>query len=164
MDHWHVIQAKPTRERELAVILHQRGLEVYLPLMRARPTRRCRALERPYFLGCLFAKTDGQGPSLDVIRWTPGLKALVEFDGQLAAVSDRFVKELRQRLQHLRTTSGPAVEPNDDQKPSEIATGPFAGFEGLFNCRISSARRAHILLACVQREHWRSKADQSVKR
>ncbi len=164
MECWHVVQAKPGKERQLAVELHQRGLEVYLPLVWVCPTRSRAARERPYFPGYLFAKVEAPNGAAELLRWTPGLKTLVEIDGQPAVISDRFVDELRQRLECVRPVLGMAFDSAATLEPGRICSGPFAGYEGIFNWRLSRAHRASILITCIQREHWQTKASPSVGR
>src|SRR5262245_9431242 len=102
MERWYLVQTKPGRERQVAVQSHQRGFGVYLPLIWVSPAKPRTSRERPYFPTHLFVKLDLDTVGMDVIRWLPGVRALVEFYGQPAFVSDSFVSILQQGLTRAR--------------------------------------------------------------
>ena len=164
MKHWVVVHTKPNRERSVAVQLHQRALQVYLPLVWVNPINPRAARERPYFPGYLFAQIDETGDWLEIIRWAHGLKEIVRYDGDLLCLSDSFVSELRERLAQIRAISGLASDDHPRGTAPLIGAGPFAGFEGLFDARLGAVARSHILLACVEHEHWRLKGLTTVPR
>lgn len=157
MESWRVLQAKPHKERQVAVRLNQRGLQVYLPLIWVNPINPRAARQRPYFPGYVFMQATPWLAGHNLIRWSPGLKQMVEFDGEPASLTDSFLRELRQRLEQIRAVSG--VAPNG-QRPDdvlEITEGPFAGYEGIFYIHLSAAARTQILLTCIQQHHWQTK-------
>ena len=154
MEHWYLVHTKPSRERPVAVQLHQRGFDVYLPLIWVSPVSPRGSRERPYFPGYLFARLDLQSVGEDVIRWSPGVRGLVEFCEEPVSISDAFVAELQQCLHRVRAVGGMA---RDGARPADflpVNQGPFEGYEGIFNARLLGADRARILLACVQQEFW----------
>jgi transcriptional antiterminator RfaH len=150
MENWYILQTKASRERQVAVHLHQRGFSVYLPLIWASPVNPRAARERPYFPGYLFARLDFEAITVDVVRWCPGAKGLVEFCSEAVAVSDAFMAELQQRLERVRAVGGMAREGRRRAEFLPVNSGPFEGFEGMFNARLLGAERARILLACAQ--------------
>lgn len=157
MNHWVIVHTKPNRERSVAVQLHQRALQVYLPLVWVNPVNPRAARERPYFPGYLFAQIDERCDWLEIIRWAHGLKEVVRSDGDLVSVSHTFVDELKERLAQIRAVSGISAGDRPPGTAPLIADGPFSGFEGIFDARLGAVARSHILLACVEQEHWRLK-------
>lgn len=155
MEHWHLVHTKPSQERQVAVQLHQRGFDVYLPLIWASPVNPRVPRERSYFPGYLFVKSDLQSSRMQVIRWTPGVKGLVEFGDEPVTLSDAFIAELQQRLVGVRAVGGMDTDGTRTVDFLPVDQGPFQGFEGIFNARLLGADRARILLACVQQECWR---------
>jgi transcriptional antiterminator RfaH len=155
MKDWYVLHTKTGHERYVAVQLHQHQMDVFLPIVRICPANARAAREQPFFPGYLFARSIRQADNLDVLRWTPGVRTLVEFDGQVARVSDSFVAELRRRLRRVRPVADMVFDADDARGRSSIPGGPFAGFEGIFDGRLYGARRAQLLLSCIQNEHWR---------
>ena len=127
MEHWYLVHTKPSRERQVAVQLHQRGFVVYLPLIWVSPVNPRASRERPYFPGYLFAKLDLQSVGADVIRWSPGVKDLVEFYGEPASISDAFVAELQQCLNRVRAVGGNARDGARGTDFLLVNQGPFEG-------------------------------------
>ncbi len=156
MEQWFIVRTKPNRERLAAVQFHLRGLTVYLPLVWVNPPNPRAARERPFFPGYLFAQVDEQRAHSDVVRWVPGLKEIIECDGEPITMAGTFVSELRERLAQIRAVT--ELSPTRPRGTAPlIGEGPFAGFDGLFDSRLSGAIRSDILLACVEKEHWRLK-------
>jgi hypothetical protein len=151
------LQAKPHKERQVAVQLHQRGLQVYLPLIWVNPINPRAARQRPYFPGYLFAQAAPWLAGHSLMRWSPGLKQVVEFDGEPASLTDSFVCELRQRLGQIRAVSSVVPDGPSPHEVLEIAERPFAGYEGIFYTHLSATVRTQILLTCIQQHHWQTK-------
>jgi transcriptional antiterminator RfaH len=154
MENWYIVHAKPGHERQVAAHLHHRGIEVYLPLIWGGTNRLSAARDRAYFPGYLFARMDLAAVGPQAIRWSPGLRGLVEYCGEPICITDGFVSELRERLSRVRAVGAMKF---DGTRPVEmvlINEGPFAGFEGMFNTLQTGADRAQVLLACAHREFW----------
>src|SRR5688572_14226818 len=103
MEHWYLVQTKPGRERQVAVQVHQRGFVVYLPLVWGKSANARAAREQPYFPGILFVKLEPHSVGDKVIRWSPGVKGLVELSGERVFLFDSFIAELQECLTRLRT-------------------------------------------------------------
>jgi transcription antitermination factor NusG len=155
MEQWYILHTKPRCERRVAVHLHQRGFPVYLPLIWVSPVNPRASRERPYFPGYVFVKVDFLAVGLDVLRWSPGGKGLVELGSQPVALPDTFVTELQQCLDQVRAVGSMAQDGARLSDFLPMSVGPFQGYEGLFNARLYGADRARILLACVQQEYLR---------
>ena len=155
MEHWYLVHTKPSRERHAAVQLHQRGFAVYFPLIWVSPVNPRTRREQPFFPRHLFAKVDLKAVGVDVIRWLPGVRGLVEFYGEPASVSDAFVAALQQCLTRARAVGGLGLDSARYSAFLQENKGPFEGYEGMLNGRLPGADRAQILLACVQQEFWR---------
>ena len=154
MEHWYLVHTKPSRERQVAVQLHQRGFAVYLPLIWVSPVNPRASRERPFFPRHLFAKLDLQTVGADMIRWLPDVNGLIEFNGEPASLSDAFVAELQECLTRVRAvgTMGFDGARYSDFVPAN--KGPFEAYEGMLNAQLPGVDRARILLACVQQEFW----------
>jgi transcriptional antiterminator RfaH len=152
---WYLVQTKKKCERRVAVEWHQRGLEVYLPLVWGSPVNPRAARERPFFPGHLFARLDLEAVAAAVVRWSPGIRGLVEFNGEPAPLSDAFVAGLRRRLEGIRAVGAMGQDGSRAADFVPMSRSPFDGYEGLFNPALLGAERTRILLACVQQEHFR---------
>jgi transcription antitermination factor NusG len=155
METWHLLHTKPNRERVVAVQLHQRGLEVYLPLVWVNPVNPRAERQRPFFPCYFFARFDRGAVGPDLIRCAPGMRGLATVSGVPITVSDAFIQELQQRLEHVRAVTGLPLEGAGKAPLLRVEAGPFAGFEGVFNTRLNAPDRARLLMDCAQNELWR---------
>jgi transcriptional antiterminator RfaH len=146
MEQWYALHAKPHKERQVAEHLRQRSLEVYLPLVRVNPVNPRSARIRPYFPCYLFVRADVQAVGLGALQWTPGLRRLVEFDGQPAVVPGEFIAELRRRLRRIQAAGGLVLGGLDRGDRVRIVAGPFAGYEAVFDARLSGSERVRVML------------------
>lgn len=149
MEHWYVLHAKPHRERQVAEQLRHNKLEVYLPLVRVNPVNPRASRQRPFFPSYLFVKADLQTAGPGALKWTPGLRRLVEFDGQPAIVPDHFIRELRRRLTQIQAAGGLILEGLDPGDPVRIVAGPFAGYEAVFDSRLPGSERVRVMLELI---------------
>jgi transcriptional antiterminator RfaH len=155
MEHWYALHAKPHRERQVAENLRQRNIEVYLPLVRVNPINPRAARKRPFFPGYLFVKADLQVLGGGAVRWTPGLRRLVEFDGQPASVPDHFIHELKRRLGQIQAAGGLALDGLGPGDSVRIVAGPFAGYEAVFDSRLPGRERVRVLLELIAQSQRR---------
>lgn len=149
MEQWYALHAKPHKERQVAENLRQRKFEVYLPLVRVNPVNPRSARLRPYFPSYLFAKADLQAVGLGALQWTPGLRRMVEFDGQPAVVPDNFIAELRRRLSQIQAAGGLVLDGLGRGDPVRIVSGPFTGYEAVFDSRLPGSERVRVLLQLI---------------
>jgi transcription elongation factor/antiterminator RfaH len=156
MEYWYALNTKPHQERRLAEQLRQRRLAVYLPEVRVNPVNPRAALERPLFPGYLFAWLDLQAAGLGALQWTPGLRGVVQFGGLPATVPDDFIGRLRRRLARVNEMGGmlfDGLQPGDGVR---ITSGPFEGYDAVFDRRLSGRDRVLVLLEIVQQAQRRS--------
>lgn len=149
-EHWYVLHAKPHKEQCVAVHLRRRKLNAYLPLVCANPVNPRAARERPFFPGYLFVKMDLESVGVGAIQWTPGLVRLVEFGGQPASVPDAFIFDLQRRVGRIRDEGGLAYDGLERGTPVRITSGPFAGYEAVFDSRLSGTERVRVLLGLME--------------
>jgi len=130
--------------------LERRKLEVYLPLIRVKPVNPRSAHECPHFPGYLFARMDLQVTGPGVLQWTPGLGRFVEFGGQPGSVPESFILELKRRLEQIRGAGGLTRGGVEHGTLVKIISGPFEGYEAIFDRCVSGAERVRVLLRLIQ--------------
>lgn len=150
MQLWYLAHTKPSHERQVAVLLHQKGFGVFLPLVWVNPVNPRAAPARPFFPGYVFLQATRERVVTSETRWLPGLKHLVEYDGRPAAVADCLIGELRQQLSRIQAVSGMSFDEAPSGSVLTEVRGAFAGYEGLFDSRRPGHERARILVAYVQ--------------
>ncbi len=148
---WYVAYTKPQAEEMVAGLLVRRGVEVFLPRVRRLHRRRGEVLV-PFFPCYLFVRLDWEEAGAQTVRWTPGLRRLISFDGERPApLSDETVEEIRRRLDALNAAGGlvPRYVPGQWVR---IVEGPLKGVEGIFQA-YTAEDRVRVLLELLGREN-----------
>lgn len=149
--HWYALNSHPHKEEVLWRHLLGRGFEVFYPRLRVTPVNpRARKL-RPYFPGYLFVRTDLDEAGQSVFQWMPYAKGLVSVGGEAAVVPDSLIAALRARLAQLETAGHATTA---EFKPGDLVvidSGPFEGYEAIFDVHISGSERVRVLLKMLNR-------------
>lgn len=98
---WYAVQTRYRFEKRVAVQLHQKNCEVYLPLLTERRvwSDRKQMITTPLFPGYAFVHIDrSQRARRDVLQ-TAGLIGFVSFGGKLAPVPQPEINNLQLLLQ-----------------------------------------------------------------
>lgn len=148
---WYAMRSKPNKEDFLAGQLESYGVEVYFPRLRVTPVNpRARKL-RPYFPNYLFVHVDLDVINASDLRWMPGASGLVSFDGKPASVPDFLIAAIQKQVDHLNAS---ARDLTNNLKTGDLVVvqeGPFAGYEAIFDTRLSGQDRVRVLLNLLQK-------------
>ncbi len=148
---WYVIRAKPNRERVVLAQLEGQGLETFFPAVRVNPVNPRSARVRAYFPGYLFAHLNLAVVGANTLRWLPAAIGLLEFGGEPAVVPDTLITQLKRRVSTIQAAGGLVLVdlvPGDTVK---ITSGPFAGYEAIFDLRLKGSERVRVLLEVLRR-------------
>jgi transcriptional antiterminator RfaH len=143
---WYTLHSHPNKEDLLWKQLLMREIECYYPRIRVHPVNPRARKILPYFPGYLFLCADLDKLGLSTLQWMPYSTGLVSFGGEPAAVPEAFIQELRKRVTEIADAGGPlfaALSPGDEVF---IHTGPFAGYEAIFDMRLPGTERVRVLL------------------
>jgi transcriptional antiterminator NusG len=164
--HWYCVYTKPRLEHRVHKILSEKGLETFFPEMpRSRRDRR-RGIRRPFFPRYLFVRM-AVPKDYSWVKWTPGLLRVLQFGDQLACIEDETIAFMRERLQEEteRQVQYGKFEPGERVR---FVEGPFEGFEGVFDRRLSGRGRVRVLIEFLRRttpyeveSDWLRKSDQA---
>ena len=149
---WYVIRSKPRRERFVYDQLNGQGLEVFYPAVRVHPVNPRSAKERAYFPSYLFAHLDLAAVGVNKLRWLPAAVGLLEFGGEPAIVPDVLIAQLKLRVASIQSVGGvtfDGLQPGDVVK---ITSGPFSGYEAIFDLRLKGSERVRVLLEMLRRQ------------
>ncbi len=156
MQHWYVLHTKPHKERQVLYNLRQRSVETYLPLLHVQPVNPRAARERAFFPCYVFARFDMDADDWTALQWTPGLRRILEIGGQPATIPDRTIGELKQRVAAIWAAGGLLFDGLKRGDSVRIVSGPFAGYEAVFDTRLAGTERVRVLLEWLQRhQHHR---------
>jgi transcriptional antiterminator RfaH len=149
---WYVIRAKPRRERYVSEQLNRQGLEVFFPAVKVHPVNPRAARERAYFPGYLFVHLDLEAVGVNKLRWMPAAVGLLEFGGEPAVVPEALVAQLRKRIANIQAAGGLVFADLAAGDSVEITSGPFAGYEAIFDLRLRGSDRVRVLLDLLRRQ------------
>jgi transcription antitermination factor NusG len=147
---WYVLYSKPNKEEFLRQQLIHKHVEHFYPCVAVTPVNPRSRKIRPYFPGYLFVNLDldeiNQSPSL---QWMPGAVGLVSFDGRAAEVPVGLIIALKQRL------GEEAILRKDEHTFKagdhiQVLSGPFEGYDGIFDIRLSGSERVRILIELLR--------------
>ena len=144
---WFALYTQPHKEHMVRDFLLGEGLTVYLPEIENKTQRSDRRPRRPFFPHYLFLRNPGP-EKLVGVQWTPGLRRIVTFGERPAIIPDELVQHIQARL---RTYDEPEVEPFQPGQRVHIITGPFEGFDAIFDRRLSSKDRVRVFLQTLSR-------------
>jgi len=149
---WFVLRSKPQKEAALSSQLIARGLDVFYPSIHVHPINPRSRSVRPLFPGYLFAHINLEQTGFSELHWVPFSLGLVAFDGIPVQVSEAIIQGIRNQVEKINTP-GPRVF--NDPAQGELVTikdGPFAGYEAIFDIRLSGSERVRVLLKLLQQK------------
>jgi transcription antitermination factor NusG len=143
---WYALRSKPRKEEVLWKQLLARDIEVFFPRMRVHPVNpRSRKL-RPYFPGYLFVQVDLEAVGSSKFNWMPFAIGLVSFDGEPAVVPEGLINEVHKRVDEIAAVGGEFYDGLEPGDPVRISSGPFAGYEAIFDMRLPGSERVRVLI------------------
>lgn len=142
MEAWYALYTKPNAEAQVARTLIERGLAVFLPLLPARPGGRI----RPLFPAYLFVRCDLNALGIASLQWIPGLRRILSFGGQPAAVPDEAIQVIEDGLREIEAAGGVLKHRFQPGDAVVIDSGPLAGLRGIFQGPMGPAERVRILV------------------
>ncbi len=147
---WFCLYTKPRMERRVHQLLRSQGVEGYLPELPASSQDRRQGISHPFFPRYLFARL-ALPEDTSWVRWTPGLVNIVNTDGAPIPIQDGVIETLREQVEALAETRAAQGRFRRGERV-RITDGPFQGYEGVFDRRLSGAGRARILVQFLRRE------------
>jgi len=143
---WYALRSKPRKEEVLWKQLLARDIDVFFPRIRVHPVNpRSRKL-RPYFPGYMFVQVDLEAEGLSKFNWMPFAIGLVSFDGEPAVVPENLIHEVRKRVEEIAAVGGEFYDGLKPGDPVRISSGPFTGYEAIFDMRLPGTERVRVLI------------------
>ena len=152
MKNWYAIRSKPRKEDALYREMLARNLDVYLPILKVKPVNPRSRKTRPYIPGYLFVYADLEEVGFSALQWIPHSLGLVQFGGTPADVPENLIHAMKKHLNAVNSSGGEdqfSIQHGDKVK---ILSGPFKGYEAIFDSRLQGADRARVFLAMLERE------------
>jgi transcription elongation factor/antiterminator RfaH len=156
---WYVLHVKPHKERAVTRLLQAREVDVYFPVLKVKPVNPRSRKERPFFPGYLFVQIDLADQKAGSLQWVEGTHGLVQIGGEPARVPEQLIQALRQRLDDINAAGGLARASLKRGDRVRIVSGPFEGYEAIFDVRLSGKDRVQVLLTFLNDQPKRLQLD-----
>ena len=143
---WYALRSKPRKEDVVWRQVLSRGFETYYPRLRVQPVNPRSRKIKPYFPGYLFVHIDLEETGLSAFKWMPHTLGLVSFGGEPAHVPENLIHELKKRIQEINDAGGEVYDGLKSGDKIWIHSGPFSGYEALFDGRLPGKDRVRVLL------------------
>ena len=148
--YWYALHSKPHKEEMLAEQLELRKIEAFAPHIRVQVVNPRARKIRPYFPGYIFVHADLEEMGLSVLQYVPGSAGLITFGGTPAFVPDGLIHAIRQRVEEINSAGGELFEALNSGETVFVHSGPFAGYEAIFDVRLPGTERVKVLLKLLR--------------
>lgn len=143
---WYAVQSHPNKEDFLWNQLRSHEIEVFYPRVRVQTVNPRARKIKPYFPGYMFVHIDLEVLGISTMQWMPHARGLVAFGGEPAVVPEPLIHAIRQRVGEISEAGGELFDGLKSGDEVFIHDGPFAGYEAIFDLRVSGSERVRVLL------------------
>ena len=147
---WHVLRSKPNKESFLAGQLESRNIEFYYPQLSVHPVNPRSRKIRPYFPGYVFIHTDLSVNNSVLFARIPGATSLVFTGGEAGYIPENILRAIQSRVEEINEAGGEMLESLKRGDWVKIHSGPFEGYEAIFDYRIEGTERVKVLLSMLK--------------
>jgi len=147
---WYVLHSKPNKEKLLWEQLSIREVETFYPQIRVQPANPRARKVKAYFPGYVFVHVDLEQVGLSVMQWMPGAVGFVSYGNQPSMVQDALIHGIKKRVDEINIAGGELFHELKQGDLVEIQSGPFAGYEAIFDVRLAGSERVRVLLKLLQ--------------
>ena len=152
VESWYVFRSKPHKENQVLYTLCATGIETYYPNVKVKPVNPRCSKNQPYFPGYMFIFADLESIGLTTLRWLPGAVGLLQFGDIPATVPEGFITELKQRIERINRVGGLTFDGLNSGDKVRIISGSLAGYEAVFDMRLSGQDRVRVLVELLGRQ------------
>ena len=146
---WYVLRSKPLRETALWQQAVSQGFEVFYPRIPVPAVNPRSRKVVPYFPGYMFVRVAIEQVGRSTFQWMPNAHGLICFDETPADVPDALVDAIRARVAAIMAAGGELLYGLKQGDLVTIKSGPFAGYNAIFDARLSGGDRVRVLLALL---------------
>ena len=147
---WYVLHSKPNKEELLREQLVIRNIETFYPYIRVQPVNPRSRKIKAYFPGYVFVHVDLERVGLSTLQRMPGATGFVMFDSQPSMVPDALIHAIKKKVDGINTAGGELFLELKQGDLVEVQSGPFAGYEAIFDARLPGSERVRVLLKMLQ--------------
>ena len=144
--HWYALRSKPRKEEVVWRQLRAKGVEVYYPQIRVNPVNPRSKKIKPYFPGYLFVKADIDAMGRSTFQWLPHAIGLVTFGDEVPRVPENLLHVIQRKLEAIAAAGGEVIDGLQPGDQVLVESGPFKGYEAIFDTRLSGSERVRVLI------------------
>lgn len=145
---WYTLYTKPFAEQQVSEALRVRGFEVFLPTLTVWRARRRQYEREPLFPCYCFVRLDWDHVGLSNVNWLPGLRWIVQTEGQPIPIPEDIIYHLRDRSHEANGTATRRFTPGEQVR---VLEGPYQDLDAVFVEPLSGQERAAILIQTLGR-------------
>ena len=150
---WYVVFCKPHQEERVSINLTVKGFEVYYPTYQVQTDDLHPLQIKPFFPRYLFVRAAIENiGTAAMLNWIPGAIGLVKYGDTPAIVPDHIIDQLKKRISRIAAVGGPQRYMYRTGERVRIIRGPFAGYEAVFDLRLSGVERVRVLIQMLNRQ------------
>lgn len=130
MSSWYAIYTNPRAEKKVAILLQQKGIETYLPLVTTLKqwSDRKKKVTEPIFKSYLFVNIDYSKDYTHVLN-IPGVVKFIKIGGELTPIRVSVIEAIKFSLSNFDEITI-CENTIDINQPVIIQSGPLKGLEG----------------------------------
>jgi len=147
---WYALRSKPRKDELVWHQLNARSIECFFPRLKVNPVNPRARKVKPYFPGYLFVKVDFDDIGISALRWMPHTLGLVTFGGEPATVPENLIHAVEKRIKEINEVGGEVFDGLKSGDKVWIHSGPFSGYEAIFDSRIPGRERVQVLLQFLE--------------
>jgi transcriptional antiterminator RfaH len=147
---WYVLRSKPRKEEFLAEQMQMRRMEIFNPRIRVQTVNPRARKIKPYFPGYVFVHLDLEKTGRFSMQYIPGAAGLVSFGGEAADVPEGLIHAIQRRVDEINSAGGELFDALKVGGTVVIHSGPFTGYEAIFDARLPGSDRVRVLLKLLK--------------
>jgi transcriptional antiterminator RfaH len=144
--HWYALRSGAHKENILYKQLVSKEIECFFPCVKVNPVNPRSAKWRPLFPNYMFVRIDLDETGNSLFEYLPFSQGLVELGGEPASISEKLIQGIQQALQSINERGGMEFNELTAGTRIRVIEGPFQGYEGIFDMKLSGSDRVLILL------------------
>ncbi len=146
-DAWYALRSKAGKGESLWHSATQLGFATYCPHTLVKPVNPRARRFRPYLPGYLFVQADLERVGRYYFDRMHNAIGLLGFDDAPAPIDESALETLRAQVARIVKAGGELFARLKSGDEVAIQSGPFAGYEAIFDMRLSDSERVRVFVA-----------------
>jgi transcriptional antiterminator RfaH len=143
---WYVINTRPNKEGSVLELLLIKNIDYFCPMIQAQQAEGRAPKLKYYFPGYIFIHVNDTELQSSHLRWIPGSKKLVSYGEEPIDVPTAVIQAIKEQVEEINAHGGLKVKDYQPGDKLKIISGPFQGFEAVFDSNITGKQRMKVLI------------------